>query len=116
VAKYFGKLDSLSSIGEPSTWSWPIMKKHILQELEEWDDFDRAAKVLAQTLGWTESQRVDGPDARVGSFTRHDLHLWLVFDDVMGMALKCEGDSSHLSEVGDAILSALNYDKGANVN
>ena len=92
------------------------MKKHALLGLEEWDDFDRAAKVLTQTLGWTESQRVDGPDARVGSFTKYDLHLWLVFDDVMGMALKCEGDSSQLSGVGDDILSALNYDKGGNVN
>ena len=86
------------------------MKKHALLGLDDWDDFDRAATVLAHSLGWTESQRVDGPDARVSSFTKGDLHLWLVFDDVMGMALKCERDSSHLPEVGDAILSALNYD------
>ena len=92
------------------------MKKYALLGLEEWDDFDRAANVLARTLGWTESQRIDGPDARLGSFTKHDLQLWIVFDDVMGMALKCEGDSSHLCGVGDAILSALNYDKGGNVN
>jgi hypothetical protein len=91
------------------------MKKHALPGLEEWTDFDRAAHVLIHSLGWTQSQRVDGPDARVGSFSKDNLHFWLVFDDVMGMALKCESDDSNLSEVGDAILSALNYDKRGNV-
>lgn len=86
------------------------MKKHALPGLDEWDDFDRAAEVLAHSLGWTELQRVDGPDARVCSFSKKGLHLWLVFDDVMGMVLKCESDSEHLSKVGDAILASLNYD------
>jgi hypothetical protein len=86
------------------------MKKHSLPRLNEWDDFDRAAGVLAKSLGWIEGERVDGPDARVSSFSKNGLQLWLVYDDVMGMALKCEGNDSHLAGVGEAILSVLNYD------
>jgi aminoglycoside phosphotransferase len=83
------------------------MKAHPLPGLDQWDDFDRAAVILAKPLGWMETQRVDGPDARVCSFNKDHLHLWLVYDDMMGMALKCDGDASHLAEVGRELLAVL---------
>jgi len=89
------------------------MKKHRLPTFEEWDDFDRIVSVLTHSLGWTiGAEKVDGADARACSFNKQDLHLWLVFDDIMGMELKCEGDSAHLEKVGDAILAIMNYDGG----
>lgn len=87
------------------------MKSHTLKQFEEWEDFDRIVHVLEKSLGWESQQKVDGPDARSWSFLRNGFEIWLVFDDLVGMALKCEGESSHLSVIADDIMAVFNYDE-----
>ena len=84
-----------------------MKNKYYLPGLEEWDDFDRVVGVLTKTLGWTLEKRYEGPDAQVAKFAKGPLRVTLVYDDMHGLKLKCEGDASHLPAVAQEILSAL---------
>jgi hypothetical protein len=75
------------------------MKYYTLSKFEDWADFDRIADFLEVSLGWESQQKAEGPDARSWSFVKKEIQIWLVFDDVMGMALKCERGSFYLEDV-----------------
>lgn len=71
------------------------MKTHALPRLQEWEQFDSFALSL-QRLGWTPTQKADGPDARSWTFSRAGASLWLVFDDMLGGSLKSENPAVNL--------------------
>ncbi|NBR32884.1 MAG: hypothetical protein EBT84_12160 [Sphingomonadaceae bacterium] len=84
MASYLGKLHSLTVIGKPSPRSRKMMKVCALPKLQEWEQFDNFALSL-QRLGWSPTQKADGPDARSWAFSREGDSLWLVFDDMLGL-------------------------------
>jgi len=91
------------------------MKSYTLPKYEEWDDFDRIAHFLEVSQGWKPHQKVEGPDARIWSFVKNELQIWLVFDDVMGMAVKCEDACPNVENVIHSINSTTNLvNPGAN--
>ena len=66
-----------------------MMKVCALPKLQEWEQFDNFALSL-QRLGWSPTQKADGPDARSWAFSREGDSLWLVFDDMLGGSLRSE--------------------------
>lgn len=78
------------------------MKSHALTKLTSWEQFDLVAASLSR-LGWNPTCTVDGPDARSWTFVRQNESLWLVFDDVLGGALKSEDTSVDLAAIAAEI-------------
>lgn len=74
------------------------MKVCALPKLQAWEQFDSFAFSLEQ-LGWTPTQKADGPDARSWTFIRGGDWLWLVFDDMLGGSLKSENQALNLEAV-----------------
>jgi len=78
------------------------MKVWALPKLQEWEQFDNFALSL-QRLGWSPTQKVDGPDARSWAFSREGDSLWLVFDDMLGGSLRSEHSTVNLQAVADQL-------------
>lgn len=78
------------------------MKACALPTLQEWEQFDTFALSL-QRLGWTPTQKADGPDARSWAFSRGGDSLWLVFDDMLGGSIKSENPAVNLQAVADQL-------------
>jgi hypothetical protein len=81
------------------------MKVCTLLKLQEWEQFDSFALSL-QRLGWSPTQKADGPDARSWAFSREGYSLWLVFDDMLGGSLKSEHSAVNLQAVADQLEAA----------
>lgn len=82
------------------------MKACALPNLQEWEQFDSIAESL-QRLGWTPTQKADGPDARSWAFRRGADSLWLVFDGMLGGSLKSESLAVNLEAVAADIEARL---------
>jgi hypothetical protein len=81
------------------------MKECALPALQEWEQFDGFA-LLLQRLGWTPTQKADGPDARSWAFDREGHSIWLVFDDMLGGSLKAEAPSVDIEAVAAKLESS----------
>jgi hypothetical protein len=79
-----------------------MMKVCALPKLQEWEQFDNFALSL-QRLGWSPTQKADGPDARSWAFSREGDSLWLVFDDMLGGSLRSEHSTVNLQAVADQL-------------
>ena len=85
-----------------------IKNRVYLHELEDWDDFDRVVNVVTEKLNWTELEQFKGPEfTRIAKFSKGPINFTLVYDDMWGMAIQCDGDASHLPELSKEILAAL---------
>jgi hypothetical protein len=82
------------------------MKACSLPTLQEWEQFESFALSL-QRLGWSATQKADGPDARSWAFNRGADSLWLVFDDMLGGSLKSEQSAVNLQAVADQLEASV---------
>lgn len=78
------------------------MNTYLLTKFDDWDDFDQISLALRK-IGWIAKQNVDGPDARICSFERNNLQIWLVFDDMLGCSLKSENSAFDLQSIAEEL-------------